>query len=79
LLRCIEFVPDTRSRLAVVVATELRIVAGEKKCCEAGGALLIEDAPGVLFVELKLSRDGFTGNLPVIMLDCLNDASLRPA
>jgi hypothetical protein len=39
-------------------------------------ALLTEEAPGALFVGLKLSRDGVTGSLPVIMLACLKEASL---
>jgi hypothetical protein len=76
--RSVEFPPDMRSRLAVVEATEFFAVAGEKKCRELDCAVLTEDAPGALFVELKLSRDGVTGNLPVIMLACLNEAALTP-
>ena len=64
--------------MAVVVATEFLGVAGEKKRCELGGALLIEEPPGALSVGLKLSCDGVTGNLPVIKLACLNEASFTP-
>ncbi|MFI5106320.1 MAG: hypothetical protein ACHP79_15465 [Terriglobales bacterium] len=78
LLRSVEFPPDMRLRLAVVVATEFLGVAGEKKRCELGGAFLTEEAPGALFVELKLSCDGLTGNLPVIMLACRNEAAFIP-
>jgi len=78
LLRSVEFPPDTRSRLAAAVATEFLDVAGEKNRRELDCAVLIEEAPGALFVELKLSRDGVTGSFPVIMLACLNEAPLTP-
>jgi hypothetical protein len=78
LLRSVEFPPDKRSRLPVEVAAEFLDVAAEKNRCELGGAFLTEEAPGALSVGLKLSRDGVIGNLPVIMLACLNEAALRP-
>jgi len=78
LVRGAEFPPDMRSRLAVAVATEFLGVAGEKNRRELDCAVLIEEAPAALFVELKLSRDGVTGNLPVIMPACLNEAALTP-
>jgi hypothetical protein len=78
LLRGVEFPPDKRSRLPVEVVTEFLDVAAEKNRWELGGAFLTEDAPGALSVGLKLSRDGVTGNLPVIRLACLNEAALTP-
>ena len=78
LVRSAEFPPDMRSRLAVAEATGFLDVVGEKNRCELVCAVLIEETPGVLFVALKLSRDGVTGSLPVIMLACLNEAALRP-
>ena len=52
--------------------------ADEKKCWELVEAFLTEEAPGALLVELRLSRDGVIGSLPVILLACRNDAALTP-
>jgi hypothetical protein len=78
LVRRFESPPEARALIAALEATEFLDVAGEKNRCELVSAVWIEEAPGALFVGLKLSCDGVTGNLPVIKLACLNDAALTP-
>jgi hypothetical protein len=49
----------------------------EKKCCEpATDAFRMVAELGSRFEGLKLSREGFTGILPVIALACRNDSAL---
>jgi hypothetical protein len=48
----------------------------EKKRCEPDEPFRIVEGLGSRFVGLKLSREGFTGILPVMTLACRNDASL---
>ena len=50
-----------------------------KKCCELALALRIVDGFAERPDGLKLSRDGVTGILPVIMLPWRNEAALIPA
>ena len=50
-----------------------------KKCCELELALRMADGFAVRPDGLKLSRDGVTGILPVIMLPWRNEAALIPA
>lgn len=64
--------------VAAEVAELFLMFADEKKCCELVDAFLTEEEPGARFVELKLSRDGVIGSLPVILLACRNDAALTP-
>jgi hypothetical protein len=68
-------VPVPEARFWLFDAVNVGLFAfGEKKRCELDGALRMEEAPGALSVARKLSRDGATGILPVIMLACLNVA-----
>jgi len=48
----------------------------EKNRCEPDEPFRIVDGLAARFVGLKLSREGFTGILPVIALACRSDASL---
>jgi hypothetical protein len=76
-VRGVEFAPEVRLRFVAADAPEFCLTfADEKKCCELVDAFLTEEAPGALFVELKLSRDGAIGSLPVNLLACRNDAAL---
>lgn len=50
-----------------------------KKCCELELALRIVEGLASRPDGLKLSRDGVTGILPVIMLPWRNEAALMPA
>ena len=69
--------PELRwmARFAAPAVKPARLL--EKKRCEPKDPLRIVEGLAVRLLELKLSREGFTGMRPVIALACRNESSLN--